>query len=59
MRALGWEAGELKPGMLADFVTIDHRRLASEHLDLGHLMFACSARDVVNVVVGGRTVVSA
>jgi formiminoglutamate deiminase len=59
MRALGWEAGELKAGMLADFVTIDHERLASRRLDLGYLMFGCSARDVVNVVVGGRTVVSA
>jgi formiminoglutamate deiminase len=60
MRALGWEAGELKPGMLADFITIDEQRLASRrHLDLGYLVFGCSARDVVNVVVGGRTVVSA
>jgi formiminoglutamate deiminase len=60
MRALGWEAGELKPGLLADFITIDHPRLAAAgHLDLGYLMFCCGARDVVNVVVGGRTVVSA
>jgi formiminoglutamate deiminase len=60
MRALGWEAGELKPGMLADFITVDQQRLAPERpLDLGYLMFACSARDVVSVVVGGHTVVSA
>jgi formiminoglutamate deiminase len=58
MRALGWDAGELKAGMLADFVTIDHQRLVSRPLDLGYLMFGCSARDVVNVVVGGRKVVS-
>src|ERR1700730_2431045 len=58
MKALGWEAGELKPGMLADFITIDHERLAGRDLDPGYLMFCCSARDVVNVVVGGATVVS-
>jgi formiminoglutamate deiminase len=59
MRALGWEAGELKPGLLADFITIDQPRLAApRQLDLGYLMFCCGARDVVNVVVGGRTVVS-
>jgi formiminoglutamate deiminase len=56
MRALGWEAGELRPGMLADFVTIAQKE---RPLDLGYLMFVCSAHDVVNVVVGGRTVVSA
>jgi formiminoglutamate deiminase len=60
MTALGWDAGELKPGKLADFVTIDQGRFASwRHFEAGYLMFACSARDVVNVVVGGRTVVSA
>ncbi|MDQ6877971.1 MAG: formimidoylglutamate deiminase [Candidatus Dormibacteraeota bacterium] len=60
MRALGWEAGELKEGMLADFITVNQDRLAFDRpLELGYLMFACSARDVVNVVVGGRTVASA
>jgi formiminoglutamate deiminase len=59
MRALGWEAGELKPGMLADFITIRPPQPASPSLDLGHLMFGCSGRDVTNVVVGGRQVVSA
>jgi formiminoglutamate deiminase len=59
MRALGWEAGELKPGMLADFVTIDQPKpAASQRLELGYLMFCCSSRDVTNVVVGGTTVVS-
>jgi formiminoglutamate deiminase len=59
MRALGWNAGELKPGMLADFITIEQPRSALwRGLDLGYLMFCCSARDVVNVVVGGKTVVS-
>jgi formiminoglutamate deiminase len=59
MRALGWESGELKPGMLADFITIDGERLEGRRLDLGYLMFCCSAADVRNVVVGGRTLVSA
>lgn len=56
MRALGWESGELKPGMLADFVNI-RPRVRHETLDLGYLMFCCTARDVTNVVVGGKTVV--
>jgi formiminoglutamate deiminase len=59
MRSLGWEAGELKPGMLADFITLQPRGAHERTLDAGYLMFGCSARDVVNVVVGGRTVVSA
>ena len=59
MRALGWEAGELKAGMLADFITIDQPELtAKENLDLGYLMFCRSAHDVNNVVVGGVTVVA-
>jgi cytosine/adenosine deaminase-related metal-dependent hydrolase len=59
MRALGWEAGELKTGMLADFVTLQPSGVHAGQLDAGYLIFSCSARDVVNVVVGGRTVVSA
>jgi formiminoglutamate deiminase len=59
MRALGWEAGELRTGMLADFVTVDPPQLANmRNLDLGYLMFCRSAHDVSNVVVGGTTVVS-
>jgi len=59
MRALGWEAGELKAGMLADFITIDAPHIAAKtDLDLGYLMFCRSAHDVNNVVVGGTTVVS-
>lgn len=59
MRALGWEAGELKPGKLADFITV-HPPESGEWLGMGldYLIFACSARDVTNVVVGGTTVVS-
>ena len=57
MRALGWEAGELKPGMLADFATVQPPRMDWRGLGVGYLIFCCSARDVTNVVVGGRTVV--
>jgi formiminoglutamate deiminase len=59
MRALGWDAGELKPGMLADFITIDQWRDGQlQVMGPGYLMFGCSGRDVTNVVVGGTTVVS-
>jgi formiminoglutamate deiminase len=59
MRALGWDAGELKPGRLADFVTIQPPQSGLwRGLGLDYLIFACSARDVINVVVGGTTVVS-
>lgn len=59
MRALGWDAGELKAGMLADFITIGYEQpVLWRHLDLAYLVFCCSARDVTNVVVGGKTVVS-
>ncbi len=58
MRALGWEAGELKAGRLADFITLDQPGLDGRQLELGYLMFACTARDVVNVVVGGTTVIA-
>jgi formiminoglutamate deiminase len=59
MRALGWEAGELRAEMLADFITVHPRDSDDGTLGAGYLIFACSARDVINVVVGGRTVVSA
>ncbi len=57
MRALGWNAGELKPGMLADFATVAPPRTDWRGLGLGFLIFCCSARDVKHVVVGGRTVI--
>ena len=55
LRALGWDAGELKPGMLADFVELRPRLT----LDAAGLVFGPSASDVTTVVVGGKTVVSA
>ena len=54
MRALGWDAGELKAGMLADFITIGD---SPEQMTIDELVFCRSAHDVTNVVVGGRTVV--
>jgi formiminoglutamate deiminase len=58
MRALGWDAGELAAGKLADFVTFDAPQIARRELSAAYLVFGLGARDVVNVVVGGETVVS-
>ena len=57
MRALGWDAGELKPGMLADFVTLDESRGMWREMSPSYVVYGLSGRDVINVVVGGRTVV--
>jgi cytosine/adenosine deaminase-related metal-dependent hydrolase len=61
MDALGWDAGRLQPGRLADLVTVtlDSPRLAGARpADLvDHLVFAATASDVTHVVVGGRSVV--
>jgi formiminoglutamate deiminase len=63
MTALGWDAGRLAPGHLADLVTVDRRsvRLAGTRPAdaLDHLVFAASAADVTSVVVSGRQVVRA
>ncbi len=59
MRALGWDAGELRPGMLADFITLEPRPHATwRELDPSYLIYVLSASDVTNVVVGGRTVLA-
>jgi formiminoglutamate deiminase len=57
MSALGWDAGELRPGRLADFATVQPPRTEWRGLGVGYLIFCCSARDVTHVVVGGKTVV--
>jgi hypothetical protein len=45
--------------MLADFVTLEQPHHTQwRNLDLAYLMYACSAHDVTNVVVGGKTVIS-
>jgi formiminoglutamate deiminase len=59
MSALGWESGELKPGMLADFVTLGKQRQSQgQEVDAAQLVYGFSGCDVANVVVGGKTVVS-
>ena len=59
MRSLGWDAGELKPGMLADFVTLEQpRHTTRRELDPAYLIYGCSGSDVTNVVVGGNTVIA-
>jgi formiminoglutamate deiminase len=60
MAALGWDAGRLAPGRLADLVTVglDSVRLAgtrpAEAAD--HLVFAATAADVTSVVANGRQI---
>ena len=56
MRALGWDAGELRAGMLADFITLD-RSPQWRKLTPAYLIYGFSGNDVINVVVGGETVV--
>jgi cytosine/adenosine deaminase-related metal-dependent hydrolase len=58
MRAIGWDAGELAAGKLADFVTVQAAGWPEGH-EVAYLIYGCSAGDVSNVVVGGRTVKSA
>ncbi|HYS51458.1 MAG TPA: formimidoylglutamate deiminase, partial [Burkholderiales bacterium] len=58
MRTLGWESGELRTGMLADFVTLDSPRDLWREMSPSYLIYGFSGRDVTNVVVGGETVVS-
>ena len=58
MRALGWEAGELKPGMLADFITVEQPGGMWRELSPAYLIYGFTGRDVTSVVVGGETVVS-
>jgi formiminoglutamate deiminase len=62
MTALGWDAGILAPGRLADFLTVrlDSPRTAGAGPDLvAAAVFAGSAADIDTVVVDGREVVSA
>ncbi len=61
MAGLGWEAGVLAPGWLADFVTVrlDTPRTAGADPALAAtVVFAATAADVDQVVVGGKPVVS-
>ena len=58
MRALGWESGELKPGMLADFITLDSSGGLWREMTPAYVVYGMSRGDVTSVVVGGVTVVS-
>ena len=61
MAALGWEAGSLRPGSLADFLTLElaSPRLAGAGLAdlLARVVFGAGAADVRSVVVAGEEVV--
>jgi formiminoglutamate deiminase len=62
MAALGWNAGHLAPGHLADLVTVglsSPRLAGTRPADaVDHLVFAATAADVTSVVVSGRQVVA-
>jgi formiminoglutamate deiminase len=62
MDALGWDAGRLAPGHLADLVTVglDSVRLAGTRPAdaIDHLVFAATAADVTSVVASGRRIVA-
>ncbi len=57
-RALGWDAGELRVGALADFVTLDPPSGLWREITPAYVVYGLSKRDVINVVVGGNTAVS-
>jgi formiminoglutamate deiminase len=61
MRSLGWDAGSIEPGRLADLVglRLDSPRLAGAGREdlLAAAVFAATAADVADLVVGGRQVV--
>jgi formiminoglutamate deiminase len=62
MRALGWDAGRIEPGRLADLTTIglDSVRLAGTNPDhvVDAVVFAATAADVTHTIVGGEVVVA-
>jgi formiminoglutamate deiminase len=61
MTALGWDAGSLAPGRLADFVNIRMDSVRTAGVDPGLVaaaILAASAADVVTVVVGGKPIVA-
>jgi formiminoglutamate deiminase len=63
MCSLGWDAGAIEPGRLADLVSLrlDSPRLAGAAREdpLAAVVFAATAADVSDLVVGGRQVVAA
>jgi cytosine/adenosine deaminase-related metal-dependent hydrolase len=59
MESLGWDGGEIKKKMLADFVAIDMEsmRTSGGSNPTATAVFAATAADVTDVIVGGRHVV--
>ncbi len=58
--SLGWNAGRIEAGAVADFIAVDLSgpRLAGAGDELiGAVVFAATAADVTDVVVGGRRIV--
>ncbi len=59
--SIGWDAGRIAEGALADLVTValDSPRTAGARLGdaLAHSVFAATAADVTDVIVGGRIIV--
>jgi formiminoglutamate deiminase len=58
-RALGWDAGRLERGLLADFIAVDMGSVRTAGALREQVVFAASAADVTDVVVGGKTTVAA
>ncbi|HEX6256535.1 MAG TPA: formimidoylglutamate deiminase [Euzebyales bacterium] len=61
MAALGWDAGRIEVGRLADLIVVDvagPRLAAAEPPDAAMVVFAATAADVREVIVGGRVVVA-
>jgi cytosine/adenosine deaminase-related metal-dependent hydrolase len=61
MDAIGWDAGSLAPGLLADFVNVRQdgiRTAGVEPTLIAGVVFAATAADVHTVVVGGEQIVA-
>ena len=59
MASLGWDAGELRRGALADFISIDLEsvRTAGAADPIATAIFAATSADVTDVIVGGSHIV--
>jgi formiminoglutamate deiminase len=60
-RSLGWDAGEIRPGALADLTTIaltSARLAGADPGSLDHVLAAATAADVTHTIVAGDAVVA-